>query len=234
MIHPDLSTTSRLIMPELVLFNTVKSVLAFVRNDFHSHSNEADTWLYKMFNGHQVGSVYNFFEQAKAVFLYQEDSPRYLDVRLFFDTERAPMPTIHINLPSENEGENGIGVDEGFGDPIYNEVEKTFTKTYTRRYDADYNLIITSENPFEVIMIYHFLKAIFVAIFDHIQLSGLENPKTKGQDLQLYSEIIPQNVFMRGFGLSFSYDMIVPDAFDNKMISDFLFEAKPIISPYKP
>lgn len=217
----DNQYTHDLIMPELVLFNTVKSLLNFIRMDFHSVVDEKKTWLYKLFNGHHVEN-YNFFQQAKQVFTQSIDSPRVLDVRLFFDSERAHMPTIHINLPSENEGENGIGIDEGFTDALYDSDTNRFQRTYTRRYDATYNLIITSDNPFEVVMIYHFLKLIMVATMDHIQLSGLENPKTGGQDLHLNSDLIPAGVYMRGLTLSFSYDISVPSIFSDDIIRDFI------------
>jgi len=227
------NNTGNLLIPELILYNTIDNVLNLIRDDFQNKSNEKDTILYKIFNGTREG-VFDFYKQSKVIFLQKNDSPRKLEVCMFFNSERAAVPTIHINLPQESSGEDGIGIDEGFASPHYSfEGNTKYTPTYTRRFDSMYHAIVTSDNTMEVILIYHFLRYIMISIFDHISLSGLENPKLSGQDLNIYSEIIPENVFIRGLGISFSYDVKALSLFDKDMVKNLIFCQKEVNSPYK-
>jgi hypothetical protein len=88
-------------------------------------------------------------------------------------------------------------------------------------FDVAYNIVITSDNSLEVICIYTLLKSTLIGIFDHIELSGIRNPKLSGQDLQLNSDIVPPHIFVRGVGLNFSYELTVPSIKEEKFINCF-------------
>ena len=94
-----------ILIPEIEIHNTLKAVLELIRLDFKQRSNEQDTILYKLLGANKL-QRYELFEQAKTVFLEEEDNPRFLDVQMFFNMKRASIPTIHITLPSENPGQD--------------------------------------------------------------------------------------------------------------------------------
>ncbi len=145
---------------------------------------------------------------------------------MFFDTERAALPTIHITLPNEQTGQSGIGVDEGFVDELHEGGKSV--PILTRRFDTQYSIIVTSDNSFEVIMIYYTLRSLLISTFVQLEFEGLSNPKLSGQDLRLYQEIIPRNVFARAIGLSVSYEESSPALFSKDEITSIIFDGKAV------
>jgi len=166
-----------IIIPEIKIAELIETCLKVIEVDFESHLVENDSLLYKIFGSENQRGKYNFYIQAKEIFLRKNNNPRKIEVRMLFDAQRATLPTIHITMPQESNGADGIGADEGYQENIVNTDKKTFTKTYTRMFDVQYNCIITSDNTYEVLCIYHLLKSLMISIFDHIELSGIRNPK---------------------------------------------------------
>jgi hypothetical protein len=207
-------------IPEIIIANLVETVLKVIETDFNDHVEEKDTLLYYILGDNQYKKFY-FFEQAKDIFLREYNHPRKIEVRMLFDAQRASLPTIHITMPQENNDSDGIGVDEGYEDNILNTDKTTFHKTYTRAFGVQYNIIITSDNSLEVLLIYHLLKAMLISIFDHMELSGIRNPKLSGQDLQMNSDIVPVNVFVRGVGINFMYEESIPAFQEEQIIKSF-------------
>ncbi|HNQ20662.1 MAG TPA: hypothetical protein PKI46_06345, partial [Bacteroidales bacterium] len=164
---------------------------------------------------------FNFFEQAQDIFLRGNEHPRKIAVRMMFDAQRANLPTIHISMPSESNGSDGLGVDEGYQEDIVDTENREVIKTYTRMFDTQYNCIITSDNSTEVLCIYHLIKSVLIGIFDSIEFSGIRNPKLSGQDLQINSDIVPPHIFTRGIGISCSYEQTVPSIQKEKFINTF-------------
>lgn len=224
-----------ILIPEIEIHNTLKAVLTLIRLDFEQRSNEQDTILYKLLGANKL-QRYELFEQAKTVFLVKEDNPRFLDVQMFFNMKRASIPTIHITLPSENPGQDGLGIDEGFqgydespgiGD---GDLDQT-APNYTRRFDTKYNLIITSDNTNEVILIYHLLRAILIPVFDHFNQLGIENCKLSGGDIQNNNTLVPDHIFMRNIGLAFSYEVTSQGLFRQDIIQRIILEYEIVIEP---
>lgn len=209
-----------IMIPEIVIANLVETVLKVIECDFNDHVEEKDTLLYYILGDNQY-KKFNFFEQAKDIFLRDNDHPRKIEVRMLFDAQRASLPTIHITMPQESNDADGIGVDEGYEDNVLNTNKTTFHKTYTRAFGVQYNIIITSDNSSEVLLIYHLLKAMLISIIDHVELSGIRNPKLSGQDLQMNSDIVPVNVFVRGVGINFMYEESIPSIQEEQIVNAF-------------
>lgn len=207
----------RINISELVVFNTVKGVLTYIREDWKSNTDKTQTFLYDLWNGVKIGANYDCYSQVQELFLKEDAEQRVLDVRLFFDAARAPIPTIHITLPSETGGGDGIGVDVGYEEPEFDDVAGEFKLVNNRMFNASYNIVISSDNSMEVVMIYHTLRAALISAFEHIELAGLRNPKLSGGDLNINSDLIPPNIFMRVITISAAYDIAIPQLFAQKM-----------------
>lgn len=210
----------QIIIPEIKIIEIIETALKVVEVDFTSKLDENETILYQIYGNNQRGK-YNFYEQAKDIFLRGNEHPRKIETRMMFDAQRAHLPTIHISMPSESHGSDGIGIDEGYQEYHINNVNKTFNKTYTRMFDAQYNAIITSDNSFEVLCIYHLLKSLLIGIFDTIEFTGIRNPKLSGQDLQINSDIVPPHIFIRGVGINCSYEQTVPSIQEESFVNSF-------------
>lgn len=215
-----------MIIPEITLYNYISNALDGIRKDFNENPQE-ETLLYKFFTKqdeteypNKIGN-FDFFTQAKRLIIdnYKNHDPRSIELRLYFDRERADMPTIHINLPAETVGSiDGIGVNADSDNVDYNDRRQDWALMLSRSNDCQYNLICTSDNPFEVILMYNLLKAIFISTLPVVELHGLKNCKLSGQDLNIYSELVPANIHIRAFALSFIYETTVPETFRSKLI----------------
>lgn len=213
-------------IPELTLLSTIKTALAYVRMDYANNiADETKSLLYRLLHDQEV-ERYKLYEQAKAIFVAEEDDPRLLDVNLFFNANRNGVPTIHITLPSESTVNNTLGIGEGYRDPIFDEIAGTYKEVYNRRFRASYNLVITSDNTNEVILIYNTLKSILISLFNHMNLSGLEKIELGGRDIQINSTLVPLNIFMRSISVDFEYNVGAIDLFDHKMFNSILFNGQ--------
>jgi hypothetical protein len=215
-----------LIIPEFVLLDAVKKGLAFVRADYElNKTHEEKSYLYKVLGGTSI-ERYDYFTQGKNIFLCGADDPRLLTVDLMYNIEMKHFPSVYIALAAEQHGQNGLGVDEGFKEYEFedetDEALGTSTPVFTRRQNTSYNLMIMSDNSSEVILIYHFLKALLISLHPHLNIKGLENLTFSGQDLQLNSELIPKHAFMRAINLGLQYEASSPDLRTTPMITNLL------------
>lgn len=202
-----------MIIPEIILLSTFKSALQVIRDDFNTNvGNETKTILYKLLQGNSI-QRYDLFTQAKKVIITTDDDPRHFDINLFFNAKRAAIPTGHITLPSENQKDNAIAISEGFPDPMYDDSQNAVTRTFNRRFNAKYNIIFTSDNTNEVVLLYHLFRCILIALTEHLSLAGLEGMKWSGSDISINTDIVPVNVHARALGLDFSYDVVAIDLF---------------------
>jgi len=210
-----------IVVPEIILKTLLDGVLSEIREDFADENDEKKSVLYKLFGGVKIGK-WDYFEQARDLFLREKDHPRRLDTRLFFDATRTSIPTMHITMPAENASGDGFGIDEGYQEGTFDPVKQEYTPTFTRMFNTRYHIIITSDNTLEVLLIYHCVRALLISIFESIELSGLRNPKLSGQDIKINSELVPPHIFMRGIGLDVSYEVDVPRFYDEKVISKII------------
>lgn len=209
-----------LVIPEFRLKQIVDAILLFIRNDYVANGDNCH--LATLLKGIKVGK-YDLYEQAIEIFVNRgRGHPKELQCHSFFNLERAAIPTIHIVLPDDATGPNGIGVDENFVDPIWDPISKTNRPVYQRSFDSRLNLIITSENSFEVITIYRILQSMLITVFNDIQMQGLQNPKLSGGDLQINPDLVPAHIFFRAINLDFFYDTPAPTVFTNETFSDLI------------
>lgn len=215
---------SAVLMPEIVIYNTLKSIFKIVKEDFANASSEQDTILYNFFGKDENNNIvswetFDYFEQSKELFIN-----RNIEVNLGYNMENSGMGVVHILLPEEIGRDFGIGADENYQPNVITNISNgvdNFTPQYNKMYDANYNLMITSENTLEVLLIYNFIKASFIALHYHLELSGLRLPKFSGRDVQIQSDLVPTHIFHRSFNLSFMYEVYVPDFFSKRIIRGF-------------
>lgn len=187
-----------ILIPEVVL----KKILDYILK------NIDENYLEKLFGELHLGD-YDYSENAKKLFDRRGDNTRKVESNLFFNRNRAALPTVHITLPSEVVGGDlGLGFDPG------EETEQcsgNISKTSTRAYSSKYLLVFTSNNTFEVLIMYNVIRAFLQGNVFLLEENGLRNPKFSGNDIVLSQDIIPADIYARAFGIEFIYSVTAPE-----------------------
>lgn len=171
--------------------------------------NISEGYLAQLFGDQVFGDGYNYLENAKTIFLRSSDSPRKVVCNLFYNRDRQNLPTIHIALNDESLGQQGNGL--GFDPYEQFDVEtQRFTETLSRTYSSRYNIICTSDNTFEVLIMYNVVKALFQGNPVLLAAAGLENIKVGGHDLILTDYLMPPTIYARGFFIDCLFDVVIP------------------------
>lgn len=205
-----------LLIPDQIIVNTINQILVILRNDYNdaiTAGHEDESMLYLLLNNISIGT-YDLYQNAKKIFVTTPQDPKHLFAKVSFDhTPNQNFPAIFVTLPSENTGNNSIGLGEGDQDelimPRVDPDPDEYRAQYRRTYLATYNVVIVCENRNEMLVIYNVLKNMLVACTNHFGLQGLLNLKIGGQDLMRLPDI-PDRYFKRAITFSFQYDQVAP------------------------
>jgi hypothetical protein len=182
-----------------------------VKLDFENKTTQGavnKSILYTLFHNN-VYKNFDYFDQAKELFSRGSDHIRYVDVRLAFDASRANIPTIHVTLARDSELSQGIGGNlNAFGTIDYQ--DDTHLNTNARINNASFSIIITSDNTFEVALIYELIRAMLIMLTPVLSDQGLENLKIGGGDITINSNLIPAGIYVRTLDIQCEYPIIVP------------------------
>lgn len=229
-----------IIIPELLLHKSVSNALQYIREDYAAQSDKSKSYLCRVLKDMKF-ERYDYSVQGVDVFINKTaENTRFLEVDLMFNMERNGAPTIHITLPAEDtqKNGNGIGNDLGYAENIVEsstfhndgtlDVQGSTTEVFTRRYQAVYNLVITSDNSNEVILIFHVLKALMTSFKISMHLAGLENISIGGRDLNINSELVPKTLFFRAIAVSLEYESSAPNIFQDPLFRTITGNGTPI------
>lgn len=210
-----------IIMPEVIIYNALESIISCVRKDLSENKKDSDTMLYKLLGENIDGKPmqmnrWNFFKQAKSIFKDEQN----LSVNFGYNFEVAKIISLHIILPSEEAAESPLGQDEGYGDEYEDE---KITRFFTQNFRSNYQIMITSNNSSEVLTVYHTLKAMLLMIFPHLEIMGLRLNKISGNDVLFRDEMMPNGIFHKVLNLSFNYELKVPQGLANEIIKNIVF-----------
>jgi len=174
-----------------------------IKNILDHLINEIDEkYLLKMFGETSLGQ-YNFYENSRSIFLKKAESSRHVETHIFFNHDRANLPTVHINLPSESMvGDNGIDWDHVTEEGVCE--DGFFIKT-PRAYSSKFNVIFTSSNTFEVLIMYYVVKSLIQGNIGLLELNELRNVKISGSDIIFNDGFMPQGIFSRALTLDCTY-----------------------------
>lgn len=147
---------------------------------------------------------------------------RRIETRLMFDPNRASLPTIHVREPSKSKGRSdSVGITD---EELYFDESGEYQFNLRRSFDSQYEVLITSSNRHEVLVLEELLLALFISSQEtlcSINPFYLFNFSVK--ELILNQELAP-NVFIKSIGISTSYDKIYPEILSNEIIEKVLFE----------
>lgn len=221
------------IIPEIVLLDVLKKGINFIRTDYENAADKSKTWLSLTFNGIVI-ERYNVLEQLVSILCTEVDHPRYFDGDIMFNHKREHLPSFYITLPSESMADgNSIGMGQTAELDIYEDtvvdqsiVSTSLIEVYGRRMQTNYNIVIVSDNSMEVVVLYHFMRALLVGCYMNLVNAGLQNISFAGQDIQPYRELVPQ-LYMRGISLNIQYNTNAPATTSHIFFNDVVTAGKP-------
>lgn len=214
------------LMPEIVLYKTLNAIFNTVQKDYNDAVNKDETILHRTFGKDGCDNdvqfeQFNYLQQSVETFIKKKPS-----VQLGYNMEVSAMGAVHILLPNESGKPMALGADENYQPNIFNEDETEYRPVYTQGFSSTYNLMISSENTFEVILIYNMMKAGIIALNAHLELSGMQHPKIGGSDVTMQNDLIPPHIFHRSLTVMFDYEVNVPDFFSKKVIKEFALQGE--------
>lgn len=217
---------SGILLPEVVLYNTLKAIVRLLREDLEENATEDEkTILYKILGIDEEGepikmNLYNYFVQAKKMIL----TPQNLSVNFGYNQEVAKIISLHILLPSE-QGEATIGEDEGYiEEEIIEDDKKVATQPYfTQTYNCTYQIMITSNNSSEVNVVYNILKSMLLMLVPNLELMGIRIPTLSGNDIVMQDDLTPIPIFHKVLNLTFKYEHNVPQLLRREVVKKFHF-----------
>jgi len=223
---------SGILLPEIVIYNTLDSIVKLLRNDLVENiSNDKATILYKILGVDEEGNsikmnLYEYFKQAKKMV----SKPDNLSINFGYNQKVAQSISMHILLPSE-QGKSSIGQDEGYieKDILDSNGIKIGTENYfTQTYDCTYQIMITSNNSSEVNIVYNIIKSMILMLTEHLEIMGIRLPSLSGNDIIMQDNLIPVPLFHKVINLSFTYEHNVPQLVKNEVAKKFYFIIKAI------
>lgn len=210
-----------IIIPELVIYNALESIIKYIRTDLSKTEKEQNTILYRLLGEDIDGKPmqmnrWNFFKQAKKIFTDKNN----LSVNFGYNFEVAKIISLHIILPSEQAAESAIGQDEGYG--ITEDEDGNVQSYFTQNFNSTYQIMITSNNSSEVMTVYHILKSMLLMIFSHLEILGLRLNKFSGNDIMFRDEMMPNGIFHKVLNITSNYELKVPTLMQSEIVKGIM------------
>jgi hypothetical protein len=218
---------SAIIIPEVVIYNTLNSLITFLREDIRindAQNTKEESILWHILGQNEDGNkltlnVYNFYDQAKKMLTTHGN----LRINYGYSAETAKNLSLHIMLPAETNAGSGLGEDEGYMEDISDNIPYRFTQNF----EANYQIMITSDNSSECMVMYHLLKTMILAVVPHWELQGLRIPRISGGDIVMEQDLTPFMIFHKIINLTFMYEHTVPQLILKKIANSINFVGWP-------
>lgn len=177
--------------------------LGFDAGTYQGTISKESTLLYCIF-GNIEYDEYNYLTEIYKLLL-DKFTTKKRELKVYQNFSRIPPHPVMviITLNNENEAQKQLGTLSSSRLQNNKVIETKFD-----HYDANYILNIISDNYNELMLIYHFLKAMLRGNLKFLKAKGLHDIKISG--VQPSIEVERPNTFMIALQMSFSYDYLVP------------------------
>ena len=194
-------------IPVVRLKSILDGLIEYVRSDFESRTDESDTFLYKVLEGNRTDG-YDFYEEGKNIFLRTSTSSRKIETRLMFTKDIAPTPTVHVREPTRVKGVyNSIG---GIVGPRINLPDDGFTDEYRDTKKANYEFVITSDNPLETILIAEVIYTLLLGAWETLQTQIFDLFDFGLKELVANNELVPYPLYIKSVEITVQFQNTVP------------------------
>lgn len=214
-----------MLLPELVIYNSLVSIIKMLRKDIEDNAaNEQNTILYRLFSKDEEGdtlqlNLMNIYTQAKKIVTNKGN----LSVNYGYNQKVAQNISLHIILPQES-ATMAIGADEGYLSEYTTDSSGKVTEErmfFTQMYKSTYQIMITSNNSAEVMIVYNILKCMLLMLVPQLELMGLRTPTFSGNDIVMQDDLSPVPIFHKVINVTFQYEHNVPQTLVNAAAGKF-------------
>lgn len=203
-----------------IIFEAFVAGVDFVSPTVRDLSEES--FLMRCFDDEDEMDGILYKDLAIEIFTRTDEEQRRIETRLMFDLDRAPLPTIHVREPAKGKGKtDAIGY---MSEDIYENTDGSYEEERRRSFTSQYELMATSMNRHEVIIIEEVMTALLIGSQDTLALA---NPfyvfDFSVKELIANNELVPNPLFIKSIGLHVSYNKTYPDLSSNQMLGRILF-----------
>lgn len=219
------------LIPILKVKKFVDLLLAFVKADYENATVKTNSFLYKVL-GDNIDNGWDFYTQGVEIFTKRGTDNRQLETRVMFDRSRAGLPTIHVREPAKGKGVfDGIGF---LGEGIFvNEAEvvngitlpSTISSTVRKSFKSNFELMITSGNSLECVVIQEVLESAMLASLDSLTIDFFELIDFASKELMMNNDSERSGLFIKTIELAIGYEKSnIPKLYTEENIKIIQFE----------
>lgn len=200
-------------IPILKVKKFVDLLIEFVKTDYEEKTDKTKSFLYRVLSDN-TSDGWDFYQNGIEIFVRGENDKRKLETRLMFDRSRAGLPTIHVREPAKNKGSyDGIGffddqivVNESTGLDNQNQpLPSTISSTARKTFSSQFDIMITSGNSLECVLIQEVLESAMVASLDTLTIPFFELVDFTSKELMMSDETERNQLFIKSITLNIQY-----------------------------
>ena len=213
-----------LLIPEARMFQVLEGLVEFIRCEIKDPNvAEQDSFLYLLLQGNYDSTI-DYYNEAKNIFSKSEKDERFLVIKQSLDKSRLQLPTVTLLVDDEKlHKKNSVG--QGQGDyPNLELSDGSVRATFAKRYNSSFQVLVSSDNVAEVMIVEAVIKAGLVSIFETFDNSCLQNPKVETSAISLDDSAI--NASYRSISVDFFYDLVTPSIYSDKIREAITFTSK--------
>lgn len=220
----------------LRLYKLTQSLLDFVKQDYEynvnniidenlvtEHNTVEESFLYRCIASDDAIEGISYRTLAEEMFTRDSMNSRKVTVELMFSRDKAMLPQIAIREPAKGKGQtDAIG---GIGDEYFVNEDGSFQEEKRKSYTSQYELLVTSPNRHEVIIMEEVLLGLLIGAQDTLALANpFYNFNFSVKELMVNNEMYAETLFVKSIGINVSYDKSYPNLIDNSILTKILFE----------
>lgn len=200
-------------IPILKVKKFVDLLIEFVKTDYEDKTDKTKSFLYRVLSDN-TSDGWDFYQNGIEIFIRGEDDKRKLETRLMFDRSRAGLPTIHVREPAKNKGSfDGIGffddeivINESIGVDEYDQpLPSTISSTARKTFSSQFDIMITSGNSLECVLIQEVLESAMLASLDALTIPFFELVDFTSKELMMSDELEQNQLFIKSITLNIQY-----------------------------
>lgn len=200
-------------IPILKVKKFIDLLIEFVRTDYENATDKTKTFLYRTLSDN-VDEGWDFYTNGVEIFSRDATDSRRLETRLMFDRSRANIPTIHVREPAKNKGSyDGIGfldddiyINESTGlDQNNQPIPPTISSTTRKTFQSQFDIMITSGNSLECVLIQEVLESLMLASFDSLTIPFFELIDFTSKELMMMDDAERNMLFAKSITLNIQY-----------------------------
>lgn len=200
-------------IPILKVKKFIDLLIEFVKTDYDTKTDKTKSFLYRVLSDN-IDEGWDFYQNGVAIFTRDGDDSRQLATRLMFDRSRAGLPTIHVREPAKNKGSyDGIGflddrivVNESTGVDEQNQpLPSTISSTARKTFSSQFDIMITSGNSLECVLIQEVLESAMLASLDTLTIPFFELVDFTSKELMMSDETERNQLFIKSITMNIQY-----------------------------